>query len=236
LPKTIRFNFTYLPLADALRLPVLVCHRVHFERLGGKVRVAPHSRRGTVHIGFGEVGIFDRERRRSIWQVDGEVVFQGRAELGHGTKVSVGPGGVLTFGDGFEITAETAIVCRKEITFGKDVLISWDVQVMDTDLHSIVDADGAVLNPDGRIVIDDHVWIGSRVLVLKGVHVARDSVVAAGSILTRGTYAANAIVAGSPAREIRHGISWSSEPAGDVASDEEADGKQSRRGAPDLAG
>jgi acetyltransferase-like isoleucine patch superfamily enzyme len=211
LPRTLRFNLRYLPLSQAVLLPVVVCHRVHFERLRGTVRVPPGCRMGAIRLGFGEVGIFDRARRRSIWQVDGEVVFQGRATLGHGTKLSVGPRGVLTLGDKFAITAESTIVCHKEITFGRDALVSWDVQVMDTDLHWVVDGDGTVLNPDSGIRVDEHVWIGSRVLVMKGVHIGRDSVVAAGSVVASGTYAANSIIAGVPAREIRHGVTWTAD-------------------------
>jgi acetyltransferase-like isoleucine patch superfamily enzyme len=208
LPKTLRFNLKYLPLTQALLLPVLVCHRVHFDRLCGTVRVPVSCRTGTIRLGFGEVGIFDRERLRSVWRVEGEVVFQGRTRLGHGTKISVDSGGVLTFGDGFVITAESAIVCRKAITFGKDVLVSWDVQVMDTDWHCITNEEGTVLNPDSEILVGDHVWIGSRVLLMKGVRIARDSVIAAGSVVTPGAHHPNVILAGVPAREIRQGITW----------------------------
>jgi acetyltransferase-like isoleucine patch superfamily enzyme len=209
MPKTLRFNLTYLPLAQALSLPVVVCHRVHFDRLGGTVRVPAGARMGSIRLGFGEVGIFDRQRRRSVWRVEGNVVFQGSARLGHGSRISVVAGGVLTFGDGFVISAESAIDCRKEVTFGKDVLLSWDVQVMDSDWHYITDQEGTVLNPDSAILVGDHVWIGSRVLLMKGARIARDSVVAAGSVVTRGTYHANVVLAGIPAREISQGITWS---------------------------
>jgi acetyltransferase-like isoleucine patch superfamily enzyme len=82
---------------------------------------------------------------------------------------------------------------------------------MDTDWHCITNEKGAVLNPDSEILVGDHVWIGSRVLVMKGVRIARDSVIAAGSVVTRGTYHANVILAGVPAREIRQGTTWSVE-------------------------
>lgn len=211
LPKTLRFNFKYFPLSQALLLPVVVCHRVYLESLHGTVRIPAGCRFGMISLGFGEVGIFDRQRVRSVWHVEGEVVFQGRTGLGHGTRISVDSGAVLTFGERFLIAAESAIVCRKAITFGNDVLVSWDVQVMDTDWHCIIDDGGAVLNRDSEVVVGDHVWIGSRVLLMKGARIARDSIVAAGSVVTRGTYHANVILAGVPAREIRQGVSWSAD-------------------------
>lgn len=208
LPRTLRFNLKYFPLSRALFLPVVVCHRVHLDSLHGTVRIPAKCRPGFISIGFGEVGIFDRERVRSIWHVDGEVVFQGRTGLGHGTRISVESGGVLTFGDRFLVAAESTIVCRKAITFGKDVLVSWDVQIMDTDWHSIINEEGAIVNPDAEVLVGDHVWIGSRVLVLKGAVIAKDTVVAAGSVVTSGSQQTNVILAGVPAKEIRRGITW----------------------------
>lgn len=209
LPTTLRFNFAYFPLTQAIRLPVMCSHRVWLDRLGGTVQITGEIRTGMVRIGFGEVGIFDRERSRSIWRVEGRVIFEGSAKLGHGTRLSVDPTGTVVFGDDFVITAESAIVCRKAIRFGTSVLASWDVLIMDTDWHSVTDMDGTTLNPDRDIMIGNHVWIGCRSIILKGVSIPDGSIVAAGSIVTKGNLHANSMIAGAPASEVRTGISWS---------------------------
>lgn len=54
---------------------------------------------------------------------------------------------------------------------------------------------------DVRIEAD--VWIGQRVLVLPGARIGVGSVVAAGSIVTRGNYAPFSVLAGTPARLVR---------------------------------
>ena len=51
------------------------------------------------------------------------------------------------------------------------------------------------------VVIEDHVWIGTRSTILSGVTLGRGSVVAAGAVVTRDV-APLAIVAGVPARPI----------------------------------
>jgi acetyltransferase-like isoleucine patch superfamily enzyme len=205
LPKTLLFNFHYLPLKQAIHLPVLVSHRVWLKELGGNL-IIDGSRPGLVKIGFGNVGIFDRKNARSIWEVSGTVQFNGRASLGHGCKISAR--GTVVFGDGVNITAESGIVAHRKVYIGRNALISWGVLIMDTDLHVIRDEGHNVLNAPKEIVIGDRVWIGCNVLVLKGVQIANGIVVAAGTTLTRSVSEEHCCVAGSPPRIVRRNITW----------------------------
>ena len=140
IPKTLRFNFHYFPFATALKLPVVVSHRTYLRELHGKVVLPEKVERAMIKIGFGDVGHYDRKRSRGIWQVSGTVSFGGKASIGHGSKLSVR--GDLKLGAGFNMTAESTIVCAKEITFGDDCLLSWDILVMDTDEHPLYNRHG----------------------------------------------------------------------------------------------
>lgn len=209
LPNSLRFNFAYFAPAQAVRLPVIVSHKVWLDRLDGSVDVIGEMRTGMIRIGFGEVRIFDRQRSRSIWSVEGRVVFEGGAILGHGTRIAVDRAGTVVFGSDFCITAELSIECRKEISFGSGVLISWDVLIMDSDWHSVVDGSGTRLNPDQPVEIGNHVWIGCRSTILKGSRLADGSIVAAGSVVTGQFPSPNSLVAGVPAGQARTGVTWS---------------------------
>jgi len=57
-------------------------------------------------------------------------------------------------------------------------------------------------NDDLDIIVEDDVWIGARVLVLKGVTIGRGSVVAAGAVVTKNVEPYS-IVAGVPAKIIK---------------------------------
>ena len=59
-----------------------------------------------------------------------------------------------------------------------------------------------------NVVIEDHVWIGTKVTCLKGVHVAADSVVAATTTLCKQYDEKNAVIAGVPGRVTRTGVNW----------------------------
>jgi len=52
------------------------------------------------------------------------------------------------------------------------------------------------------VIIEDDVWMGAGVIVLRGVRIGRGAVIGAGTVVTRDV-PANAVVVGVPAREIR---------------------------------
>jgi acetyltransferase-like isoleucine patch superfamily enzyme len=171
----------------------------------GKV-ILSTNKTGHIKIGFGEVGIFDQHRSRTIWQVTGTVEFKGKASIGHGSKISVS--GILVVGCGFSMTAESSIVAQKEISFGDNVLVSWDSLIMDTDFHNIFDKNGIHINYPMPIFIGANVWIGCRTLILKGSQIADGVVVAAASTVTKSIKEKNTIIAGSPAFVVKENISW----------------------------
>lgn len=60
-------------------------------------------------------------------------------------------------------------------------------------------------------MIEDHVWIGTKVTCLKGVHVSRDTIVAATTTLCKDYATPNVIIGGVPGRIIKTDVSWSDE-------------------------
>jgi acetyltransferase-like isoleucine patch superfamily enzyme len=208
IPKSIRFNFHYFPFKTALKMPVVVSHRTYLRELHGKVTIPEDAETGSIRIGFGDVGHYDRKRSWTIWQVSGEVDFKGRASIGHGSKISVR--GRLELGDKFNITAESTIVCAKEIRFGNDCLVSWDVLVMDTDEHPIYTKEGERINEDRPIVVGDHVWIGCKCMLLKGAELPDHTILAAGTALRSAFRGEEQIIGGNPPSILKRDVSWES--------------------------
>ena len=206
IPKTLRFNFHYFPFKTAVKLPVVVSHRTYLRELHGKVELPEKVETAMIKIGFGDVGHYDRKRSRSIWQVSGTVCFGGKASIGHGSKLSVR--GDLKLGAGFNMTAESTIVCAKEITFGDDSLLAWDVLVMDTDEHPLFDKDNERINPDKPIVVGNHVWIGCKCVLLKGAEVPNDTVLAAGTLLKSAFAGENQVIGGNPPSILKRDVRW----------------------------
>ena len=72
--------------------------------------------------------------------------------------------------------------------------------IMDCDFHRVEDK--AWDTTGVPIIIEDRVWISNRSIVLKGVRIGHDAVVAAGSVVTRDV-PPRTVVAGVPARVVR---------------------------------
>ncbi|OZI09234.1 transferase [Siphonobacter sp. BAB-5385] len=206
--NTIRFNFRYLPFNQAIRFPVFVAKQVYLSNLQGEIKIEGHLWPGKVKIGYGEIGIFDKHKSRSIWQVAGKVIFKGACNLGHGSKISVGDHGEVIFGEDFSITAESSLVCYKKIAFGSGCVLSWNILMMDTDLHSIRNAQGELINAPKEIIVGDHVWIGCRCTILKGATIGSNSVVAAGTTINKTLLNENVILGGNPARVLKEEVYW----------------------------
>lgn len=206
LPKTLRFNLHYFPLKTALRLPVFVSHRTFLRELHGKIILPEKVNTAMIKIGFGDVGHYDRKRSRSIWQVSGTVAFGGKASIGHGSKLSVR--GNLTLGADFNMTAESTIVCAHQISFGNDCLLSWDILIMDTDEHPIINQDGIRTNPDKPILVGNHVWIGCKCTLLKGTEIPNNAIVAAGTLLTSAFSGENQVIGGNPPAVLKSDVRW----------------------------
>lgn len=104
----------------------------------------------------------------------------------------------IGIGDGTYLNRGVEIVAAAFVEIGRDCAIGRDVIIMDSDQHALPGEDFVV----APVTIGDRVWIGARAIVLKGVSIGHDSVIGAGSIVTR-DIPPSCIAAGQPARVLR---------------------------------
>lgn len=134
-----------------------------------------------------------------------------------GVSFSLGEQGTCSVGD-FTLLNGALIMASERIEIGSHCLISWNVGIADSDFHPVDAAqrriDTMALAPffEGRpprpeiktapVKIHDNVWIGMNAVILKGVTIGENSVVAAGSVVSR-SVPANVVVAGNPATIVK---------------------------------
>lgn len=97
----------------------------------------------------------------------------------------------------------SCIIATQHIFIGNGCQIGDLVMILDSDFHEI--------NPERRnlsmglakpVRIGNNVWLGSRVMVLKGVSIGDNSVIAAMSVVTE-SIPSNCVAAGIPAKIMR---------------------------------
>lgn len=143
--------------------------------------------------------------RSSILRMDknSKLILNGNFSIFYDSDIIVFEGGELEIGSGF-CNSNTKIRCKRKITIGKNVAISHDVTIMDSDAHD-VDYEGYVMTKP--INIGDNVWIGSRSIIMKGVTIGDNCIIAAGSVVTKDV-PSNTMVGGIPAKVIKENIKW----------------------------
>lgn len=209
LPKSIYLNFKYFSFKNAIKFPIIASHKVYLRNTKGRIIINAPIKFGMFKIGFGYVGTTDEMKTRTVIDICGDIVLKGKCSIGSGSRISVNYGGHLEVGDKFHITADSTIICYKEITFGHNCIISWDNLFMDTDIHIIKDSAGNIINEEKSIQIGNNVWIGCRCTFLKGSSIGDNTIVAANSCLHSSIEGTYQLIGGHPARILKKNITWS---------------------------
>lgn len=140
----------------------------------------------------------------------------GTQSIFEGTFFFDKPKAEIIIGDRTFIGSGTKLVAAERINIGSDVLISWGCTIVDHNSHSIYfeDRKQDVTNwgqqqkdwsnvKTREVVIEDKVWIGFNVIILKGVKIGKGAVIAAGSVVVKNVEPYT-IVGGNPAKFIKN--------------------------------
>jgi len=156
-------------------------------RLRGKAR-APFSvrLRGRVQLsGCGEVVLSEGvSLNGTVVLIELITYTSGRIEIGNHTFINFG----------------SSIAARASVKIGSYCHLGHYTFVMDNDQHDVVRH--SELPRSEPVIIEDHVWIGSKAVILPGVHIGSHAVIGAGSIVTK-DIPPRCVAAGNPARVLR---------------------------------
>ncbi len=134
---------------------------------------------------------------RKVRIISGQRNFVGGSQK---TSFWIGRKSYLNIGEGCAISNST-FVCLDRITIGKDVFIGGGCKIYDTDFHSldINDRISGVIGKCAPVTINNNVFIGGHTIILKGVSIGENSIIGAGSIVTKNV-PNNELWAGVPAK------------------------------------
>jgi len=168
-----------------MRLVVLLFHCVRYKLLfGRKLQLgAVNSIRGKFRI-----EIFD-EGKVSIGKF---LMSCGPMYIKCTERVEITMGGKCFF------NYNCSIICAEKVIIGNHCMFANNLAMID---HNHVIKNGAVSGElkTEPVAIDDNVWVGENVTILKGVHIGEAATIAASAVVTKDVLAHD-IVSGVPAR------------------------------------
>ncbi len=124
-----------------------------------------------------------------------KIIFKKNIQLKENCKFLCYSNGVLTVNDGVFFNNNCSVNCLHKIEIGVNTIFGESVKIYD---HNHLYRDPNVLIKDqgysfGEIKIGNNCWIGSSVIILKGVTIGDNSVIGAGCVIYKNV-PANSIV------------------------------------------
>lgn len=144
-------------------------------------------------------------------RLHGKVHIKGSGDIAFGEGITLAGGVVplefiahqgahLAIGDHTFINYGSSISAHQRVDIGDHCLLGHYTLILDNNQHDL--GQHHVLPPSAPVVIEDHVWIGSKVTILPGVHIGRYSAIGAGSVVTK-DIPSHCLAVASPARVVR---------------------------------
>lgn len=206
---TLYFNLHYLPLRQAIRLPI-VLYKPHLLACKGKVRIEPDDGRihhAMVRMGFQMVSVFPDNG--ITWDNHGgTVVFRGDCIIGNDSHLSFGPKATVDIGHGLTSHAGLKLTSYHRITFHPHVVLGWGSLCMDTNFHPMYDMEkNEYLPAYGPIEIGEYNWFGAGCKVMHSVTTPEHCTWGMGTTVTRGCIKKPyCLMGGSPVRVLRENV------------------------------
>lgn len=129
------------------------------------------------------------------------------AYLFYNTVLEIKPSATLETGF-FSANGGSVIIAHKKIVFGDDVMIGRNVIIYDSDFHTLYNGQGIACNPPIPVVVEDHVWLTSNIIVQKGVTIGRDSLITAYTTVNKNVPQHSIFGGNSVGKQIKDDVSW----------------------------
>lgn len=144
----------------------------------------------------------DRNDREKIKRLVGKIVAHKDDNYWITPPVYVDYGNHITVGSNFYCNLDCIFLDVNKITIGDNVMVGPRVSFYTAGHPTDAEIRNEALEFGLPITVKDNVWIGGNVVILPGVTIGKNSIVAAGAVVTKDV-PDNVIVGGNPARVIR---------------------------------
>lgn len=210
---SIYFNFRIFPIKVAYQLPILISHHTKCYGLYKNcIIIKDNIKRFMISLGVenGTYGECKSHLSYIYFGDQGLLELEGNITMCKGFTIRIFQNAKLKIGKGAWFNVGCTISCSEKIMIDKDLLAGWNVSIRDSDGHSVFTDQKCQIrvNKNKPVIIKSHVWLGADTLVSKGSIVAEGTIVAGRSLVNKQFTQKNCIIAGIPAKIVKHNIYW----------------------------
>jgi acetyltransferase-like isoleucine patch superfamily enzyme len=160
-----------------------------------------------IDFGYYDGGMFDSKRDVCrIHLINSTLRINGDVSLYPGVQLFAQNAEII-IGNGTKINGTAQIVALNKIEIGDDCYIAQGVIIRDNDGHKLSADETPPEMNCLPVKIGNHCWLGQRAMVLKGISIADNVVIAAGAIVTK-DIEQGILAGGMPAKTIFSKVVW----------------------------
>ena len=203
--STIYLNFKMFDFKMAVKLPIYVYGKTDFRDLSGKIVIDAPIKRGMIVIG--KKNYVRDSNGITTLLIAGRLILHGKINFYSGLYLFISKSGKLETGsEGTFIGTNCKIICFENINIGKNVEITWECQMMDSNFHYFEGENTAPLTKP--IFLNDNLWIGNRTTIMRGTVLPSNTTVASNSLLNKDytEYGENILLGGMPGKLLKKNI------------------------------
>ena len=117
----------------------------------------------------------------------------------------------ILIGENFNVTYNAFLRVEEngsEVIIGDDCMFAHDLFLRQGDGHTVLDENGSICNRATKMIIGNHVWIGSWARLCKNVCIPDGCIIGMGAVVTKKFSTTNSVIAGNPAKIVKENINW----------------------------
>lgn len=160
------------------------------------------------YINYKNIDIKSQNQLNAIGEIDfsktAKVIIGNDIKFRNNFSLRCRDNSKFILGDRVYFNNNCTITCRKKIKIGNDVSVGPNVIIFDHD-HDYKSDDRKNSFICDEIIISDNVWIGGNVVILKGTHIGKNSVIAAGTVV-KGSIPPNTLYINKNNQKIIEGV------------------------------
>lgn len=174
------------------------------SKMGSNFTITINGNNNMVEIGE---GCLLTNTTISISGDNNHLVIEDTARFMGPCKVVLEGNAVVNFGKNCGIRGVELCAKNGKIEIGELTMTSYGIVIRNHDSHRVFNEEGILTNQARDIEIGRHVWVCQNSSILKGCKIGDDSIVAYGTVATKGC-PSNSIIAGNPGKIVKQGITW----------------------------